>query len=97
MLSYDNNGVMLFLPSVPAGGVTTVNGSLIFGIGTQSNNVLQNATVYTVPGSGANMGQIMTTFNGVSYPGTIASGSPGILFLDSATTNIPTCTVQGLT
>ena len=96
MLSYDNNGVMLFLPSVPAGGVTTVNGSLIFGIGTQGNNALQNATVYTVPDSGANMGQIMTTFNGVSYPGTIDSGSPGISFLDSATTNIPTCTVQGL-
>ena len=97
MLSYDNNGVMLFLPSVPAGGVTTVNGSLIFGIGTQGNNLLQNATVYTVPDSGANMGQITTTFNGVSYPGTIDSGSPGILFLDSATTNIPTCTVQGST
>src|SRR5271166_2829957 len=71
MLSYDNNGVMLFPPSVPAGGVTTVNGSLIFGIGTQGNNALQNATVYTVPDSSANMGQIMTTFNGVSYPGTI--------------------------
>ena len=49
------------------------------------------------PDSGANMGEIITTFNGVSYPGTIASGSPGILFLDSTTTNIPTCTVQGST
>ncbi len=97
MLSYDNNGVMLYLPAVPAGGLTTVNGSLIFGVGTQANNALQSATVYTVPDSGANMGQIMTTFNGVNYPGTIDSGSPGILFLDSATTNIPTCTVQGST
>jgi len=97
MLSYDNNGVMVYLPSVPSGGVTTVNGSLIFGVGTQANNALQNATVYTVPDSGANAGQIMTTFSGVSYPSTIDSGSPAILFLDSATTNIPTCTVQGLT
>ena len=50
-LSLDNNGVLIFLPSVPAGGVGTVNGSLIFGIGTQSNNALQSATVYTVPDS----------------------------------------------
>ena len=49
MLAFDNNGVMLYLPSVPAGGVTTVSGSLIFGVGTQANNALQSATVYTVP------------------------------------------------
>src|SRR5271157_242181 len=33
MFSLDNNGVLIFLPAVPAGGVSTVNGSLIFGIG----------------------------------------------------------------
>jgi hypothetical protein len=97
MLAYDNNGVMIYLPSVPAGGLTTVNGSLIFGVGTQSNNALQSATVYTVPDSGANAGQITTTFSGVNYPGTIDSGSPGIFFLDSTTTGIPTCIVQGFT
>jgi hypothetical protein len=96
MLALDNNGVMIFLPSVPAGGVPPVNGSLIFGIGTQSNNALQSATVYTVPDSGANAGDITTTFNGVSYPGAFDCGSPGISFLDSATTGIPTCTVQNL-
>src|SRR5208337_2913702 len=58
MFSLDNNGVLIFLPAVPAGGVSTVNGSLIFGIGTQSNNALQSATVYTVPDSGANRGDI---------------------------------------
>jgi Protein of unknown function (DUF3443) len=97
MFSLDNNGVMIFLPSVPAGGLTTVNGSLIFGVGTQSNNTLQSATVYTVPDSGANAGDIMTTFNGVSYPASITSGSTGILFLDNATTGIPTCTVRNST
>jgi len=92
MFSLDNNGVMIFLPSVPPGGLGTVNGSLIFGIGTQSNNGLQSATVYTVPASGPNAGDITTTFNGVSYPSSfIDSGSNGILFLDSATTGIPTC------
>jgi hypothetical protein len=88
----DNNGVMIFLPSVPSGGVGPISGSLIFGIGTQSNNALQNATVYTVPESGDNAGNITTTFNGVSYPNSfIDSGSGGIFFLDSATTGIPTC------
>ena len=97
MLAYDNNGVMMYLPSVPGGGLNTVNGSLLFGIGTQSNNALQSATIYTVPDSGANAGQITTTFNGTTYPGTIDSGSPGILFLDNATTGIPTCVVQSAT
>src|SRR5208282_1360672 len=65
---------------------------------TQSNNALQNATVYTVPDSGANAGDITTTFNGVSYPASfIDSGSSGIFFLDNATTGIPTCTVQNST
>jgi Protein of unknown function (DUF3443) len=96
MLSLDNNGVMIFLPSVPAGGVGTVNGSLIFGIGTQSNNALQSATVYTVPDSPPNAGNITTTFNGVAYPSSfIDSGSNGIFFLDSMTTGIPTCLVGG--
>src|SRR5271157_4009211 len=98
MFSLDNNGVLIFLPAVPAGGVSTVNGSLIFGIGTQSNNALQSATVYTVPDSGANRGDITTTFDGVSYPASfIDSGSNGIFFLDSATTGIATCTVQNST
>ena len=34
----DNNGVLVQLPAVPNGGSPGVNGSLIFGIGTQSNN-----------------------------------------------------------
>jgi hypothetical protein len=97
MFSLDNNGVLLYLPSVPAGGVSTVNGSLIFGIGTQTNNALQSATVYTVADSGANAGDITTTFNGVAYPGFLDSGSNGIFFLDSATTGIATCTVEGAT
>jgi Protein of unknown function (DUF3443) len=97
MFSLDNNGVLVYLPSVPAGGVGTVNGSLIFGIGTQTNNTMRSATVYTVPDSGANAGDIATTFNGVNYPGFFDSGSNGIFFLDSATTGIASCTVQGST
>jgi hypothetical protein len=97
MFSLDNNGVLVALPSVPAGGVGTVNGSLIFGVGTQTNNALQSAAIYTVSDSGANAGDITTTFNGTSYPGFLDTGSNGIFFLDSGTTGIATCTVQGST
>jgi hypothetical protein len=97
MFSLDNNGVLVALPSVPAGGLPPVNGSLIFGVGTQSNNALQSATVYTVPASGANTGDLTTTFNGVNYPGFLDSGSNGLFFLDGTTTGIATCTVQGST
>jgi Protein of unknown function (DUF3443) len=95
MLSLDDNGVLVYLPAVATGGAANVSGSLIFGIGTQPNNALQSATVYTVPDGGANAGDITTIFNGVSYPDSfIDSGSNGLFFLDSATTGIPTCSGQ---
>ena len=95
MFASDNNGVLIQLPAVPNGGFANVNGSLIFGIGTQSNNGLGGATVYAVPDSGNHAGNIITTFSGTSYPSSfIDSGSNGIFFLDSATTGIPMCTVQ---
>ena len=46
--SSDNNGVIVELPSV-SGSAATVTGSLIFGIGTKSNNQLpSSATVFTL-------------------------------------------------
>ena len=88
----DNNGVLIQLPSVPNGGSENVQGSLIFGIGTQSNNGLGSAQVYDVPDNGSNAGNITTTFKGVTYPASfLDSGSNGIFFLDSATTGIPLC------
>lgn len=95
MFATDNNGVLVQLPSVPNGGSLTVNGSLIFGIGTQSNNALGSATIYSVPDSGPNIGNLITTFSGKAYPASfLDSGTNGIFFLDSATTGIPMCTVQ---
>ena len=63
---------------------SNVPGSLIFGIGTQSNNGLGSATVYDVPSSGTNAGDFTTIFNGTSYPASfIDSGSNGLFFLNS--------------
>ena len=41
----DNNGVILQLPAIGANGAAAVDGNMIFGIGTQSNNGLAAATI----------------------------------------------------
>jgi hypothetical protein len=88
LFSGDNNGVLIQLPAVPAGGTVSVTGSLVYGIGTQSNNALGSAKVLTVDASG----NITTVFNGQSYPSSfIDSGSNGIYFLDAATSGLPIC------
>ena len=87
----DNNGSMIDLPAVAAGGAVTLSGSLIFGIDTQSNNQSGTQTVLTVDGSG----ELVMTFNGQTLANSfIDSGSNGIYFADS---NIATCTTTGLT
>ncbi len=90
MFATDNNGVLIQLPAVPNGGSADVNGSLIFGIGTQSNNGLGSATVYAVPASGNNAGDFTTIFNGISYPASfLDSGSNGLFFLNSSMAGVP--------
>jgi hypothetical protein len=88
LFASDNNGVILELPAV-SGEAASVTGSLIFGIGTQSNNGLGSATVYMVDPS---TGDFTTVFNSNSYNMSfIDSGSNGLYFLDSTTTGIPVC------
>jgi hypothetical protein len=88
MFAVDNNGVIVELPSVPAAGAPSVNGSLVFGIGTQSNNGLGSAKVFTPDMTG----NFTTQYKGNPYPGFIDSGSNGIFFLDPNKTGIPDCT-----
>ncbi len=76
----DNNGVIVELPAV-SGSEATVNGSLVFGIGTQSNNGLGSATVYVIDDTFS----FNVEYNGTSYGGSfIDSGSNGYFFLDSS-------------
>jgi hypothetical protein len=83
----DNNGVIVELPSVSSGGEASVSGSLVFGIGTQSNNALGGAKIYTAPD-----GSLTTTYNGTAYPGSfLDSGSNGYFFLDSSLTGLTDC------
>jgi hypothetical protein len=84
----DNNGVLISLPPVPATGSPSVSGSLIFGIGTQSDNALGSAVIYTT-NSSANF---QTTYNGIAYSNSfIDSGSNALFFLDQTTLGIPDC------
>jgi len=84
----DNNGVIVELPSAPPTGSPGLSGSLVFGIGTQSNNGLGSATVLRMNLNGT----ISATYGGQTYNSAfIDSGSNGIYFLDAATTGIPLC------
>lgn len=89
MFSTDNNGVVIELPVVN-GETTTVNGSLIFGIGTESNNALGNATIFDVD---TTQGNFTTVFNAQSFSdvGFLDTGSQALFFLNSATTGLPIC------
>jgi hypothetical protein len=86
MFSTDNNGVIIELPAIDAAGVPSATGSLVFGIGTQSNNSMSGATVLFLDSNG----NFTTTFNNQSYSRSfIDSGSNGLYFPNA--TNIATC------
>ena len=80
----DNNGVILELPALTATGAATSSGTLVFGVGTESNNGLGSATVLTTDGSGF----INTVYKGVTYTkGFIDSGSNENFFDDQTIAN----------
>ncbi len=89
MFPQDNNGLAIILPQVGAAGAVSVAGSMIFGIGTQSNNGLGSAQAQAAD---INTGNFTTTFNGVPYTTSyIDSGSSGFFILDSTLTGLPNC------
>jgi hypothetical protein len=75
-LPSDNNGVILQLPSISSSGAVSVSGSLILGIGTQSNNTFSNVLVFPAD----NSADFLTSFNGHVYDAFIDSGSNGLYF-----------------
>jgi hypothetical protein len=87
----DNNGIILELPAIGAAGAATVTGALVFGIDTQSNNQLGQATVLQID---AASGFFTTIFSGVSSPlGLFDSGSSAIFFADGSTPTCPSSSV----
>jgi Protein of unknown function (DUF3443) len=107
MFATDNNGVILELPAVAVSGqtgISTGQGSMVFGIGTQANNGLSPSAVVLRLDPNQNDAAFMgvtTVFNGVSYPHSTSaigsfldSGSNGIFFLDQPTSGIPSCPIN---
>jgi len=93
LFTTDNNGSIIKLPSVAAGGAATVTGSLIFGIDTESNNASGTQTVVTLD---PDNGYFTTTFNTNALADSfIDSGSNGLFFndIDESTNQsaIPLC------
>jgi len=79
----DNNGLLITLPAVGAGGLTSVNGTLIFGVNTQANNAISGETIYKTNSGG----DFSTTYKGKVYSASfIDSGSNGYFFTDSSIT-----------
>ena len=84
----DNNGFAIYLPALDTTGNQTVPGSLIFGIGTQSNNVLSSVQIYTADTNG----NIAAMFSGTTYTNSfVDSGSEAVFFLNSSTLGVPLC------
>jgi hypothetical protein len=82
----DNNGVVIDLPAIADAGAPSVSGSMIFGIGTQANNTLGNASVLR---ANSVTGYVSTTNSGRTYSQSyVDSGSNGLFFNN---TQLPRC------
>jgi hypothetical protein len=93
----NNNGVVIDLPAVPDQGAAVASGSMIFGIGTQSNNGLGNARIIDL---NPNSGTFTTTAPGQSFSlSFVDSGSNGLFFPTGAAfpaSSLPTCSANSV-
>jgi Protein of unknown function (DUF3443) len=81
LFTADNNGVVLQLPPVLS-AAPTVSGSLIFGIATESNNMLGAATLFGLDTND----NFVTSYNGQTLTASfLDSGSNGLFFPSSIT------------
>jgi hypothetical protein len=88
-LPVDNNGVIVQLPMVATVGAASTDGSLILGIGTQTNNTPSSVTTYPSD----QYAEFLTTYNGTSYSSFLDTGSNGLFF--PSTSLLPACTDSG--
>lgn len=87
----DNNGVLIDLPAVDLAGAASLNGWLMFGVGTQPNNQLTSGRVLTTGGAG----HLTTMFSGKTLNNSfIDTGSNGLYF-DSDTIALCGATAAG--
>ncbi|WNC89883.1 DUF3443 domain-containing protein [Paraburkholderia sp. FT54] len=77
----DNNGVIVQMPPLPATGAPSATGTLVFGIGTQSNNALTGVQSFTTDTFGDLNNSV---FQGTTVQAFLDSGSNGYFFSDSS-------------
>ena len=78
LLPVDNNGVVVQIPAVPSGGSISVDGQLLLGIGTRSNN-MPSAGVISYAAN-QDTGYFFTNFNRRLLNSFIDTGSNGPFF-----------------
>ena len=76
----DNNGVIVEMAPVSNNGAGSATGTLVFGIGTQSNNALAAAKTFTTDAAGDLNN---SSFNGSTLSAFFDSGSNAYFFTDS--------------
>jgi hypothetical protein len=81
----DNNGLIVQMPPVPDTGAPSVTGTLVFGIGTQSNNALAASQTFLTDAFGDMNNSV---YNGTTLPAFFDSGSNGYFFADNS---LPLC------
>jgi hypothetical protein len=92
----DNNGVMVSLPSVGSCGATSVTGSVLFGVGTRSNNQPASATLLQAVTRAAYISTNVTSTSLGYTSGTMVhsfldTGSNGLYFETTGTAPVATC------
>jgi hypothetical protein len=85
LLANDNNGLLIDLPAIGAGGARDVTGLLMVGIGTRSNNELGSAKVYGLDSRGS----FSTVVDGRRYTDSFLDSGSNFLFFQSST--LPIC------
>ncbi|HXZ09076.1 MAG TPA: DUF3443 family protein, partial [Paraburkholderia sp.] len=81
----DNNGVIVQMAPISSSGAASATGTLVFGIGTQSNNALAAAQTFTTNAYGD---LTNSSFNGQTVTAFFDSGSNAYFFNDSS---LPFC------
>ena len=86
LFASDNNGLLIDLPAVASSGAASLNGSVVFGIATQSNNQFTSGTVLKT-----STGKFTAMFAGRSLNRSFLDTGSNALFFDSSA--IPPCGV----
>lgn len=87
VLPQDNNGVVVKLPSVAAGGAPSADGTLVLGIGTAQDNAPGAVSVLDLDGSG----EFRTSLAGKSFSSFADTGSNALFFDPPGGVSLPVC------